>query len=108
VPVGCDGGHCLLASLLVFQLSQNFSGLEETSKHFHLAFVPMSLWLHFIPKRVNQQIAAHLPPSGVGLHHSGGPLDLLVLLLLLSHGKTDILLTKVLLCVYVALSFECN
>lgn len=38
--------------------------------------------------KVNSQEGAHLPSSGVGLHHSGGALDLLIFCLLLQDRQS--------------------
>lgn len=47
VPVGCDGGHGLFASLLVLQLSQEFAGLGGGTKQalglMRAIRVPLSL-----------------------------------------------------------------
>lgn len=88
VPVSCDGGRCLFTSLLIFQLSQEFASLVDIkkSKHLNACFLSSCLHgflIHVILNRVNSREGAHLPSSGVGLHHSGGALDLLVFLLLL-------------------------
>lgn len=44
VPVSCDGGHCLFAPLVVFQLSQEFAGLveHETWKPFNTGSLSQS------------------------------------------------------------------
>lgn len=82
VPEGCDGGHCLFTSLLIFQLSQEFTGLVEI-EHANISVFFHDFLPHSILKSINSQEGAHLPSSGVGLDHSGGALDLLVFLLLL-------------------------
>lgn len=82
VPEGCDGGHCLFTSLLIFQLSQEFPRLVEI-EHANISVFFHDFLPHSILKSMNSQEGAHLPSSGVGLDHSGGALDLLVFLLLL-------------------------
>lgn len=85
VPVCSNGGHCLFTLLLIFQLSEEFAGLVDI-KHDSILMLVSCLHgflVHVILGRVMEKQEAHLPSSGVGLHHSGGALDLLVFLLLL-------------------------
>lgn len=64
---------------------------NETSKHFNvslLGYLHGSLLCSFLSRIITEE-GAHLPSPRVGLHHSGGALDLLVLLLLLRGGNRE-------------------
>ncbi len=108
VPVSCDGGHCLLTSLLIFQLSQEFPGLVEMEQANILTFFCHDFCRSFIQNSTNSQDDAHLPSSDVRLHHGGGALDLLVFLLLLCRGKKEVNNTKSIaaLCDFACISLK--